>query len=149
MGQSNQTLISENSKANLMRGNPRGAGRNPARRYINKLHAALDKAVDKLGDTMEMDGASAMAVLIADAMHKDVIGTLHKLSPFFPKNITLDVSVTKSSEELTDDELEAIISQRRNAKADQQAINANGIVETEMIDSIITQDSESETVDSE
>ena len=93
-------------------GNPFG-GNTPQKRYINKLQTALDLSIDKLGTLMKNDGSTAMAELIAQAMKKDIVGTLHKLSPFFPKNINLDVHVHKEINELDDEELEAIIMERR------------------------------------
>lgn len=86
---------------------------NPQTRYVRKLQLAMDKAVDKLGKKMQTDGADACAELIAIALQEDIVGTLHKLSFFMPKNINVDVQVTKDSRELTDAELEQLIADRR------------------------------------
>lgn len=124
-------LVERNELGQLQAGNSLGRTRNPARKYVNKLHAALNIAVDKLGDKMKTDGATAMGTLIAEALEEDVVGTLHKLSPFFPKNINLDVNVTKEASDLSDDELEAIILERRKHKDNQQVIDAEVIRDDE------------------
>ena len=92
--------------------NPYGRS-TPQQRYMRKLHTALDMAVDKLGERLKCDGASAIAERIADALDKDVVGTLHKLQPFFPKNVSIDVQVNKELHQLSDEDLEAIILARR------------------------------------
>jgi len=74
---------------------------------------ALDMALDGLGERMGMDTASACAELITDALQKDFIGTFSKLQFMMPKNINVDVQVTKDNAELTDAELEALIAERR------------------------------------
>ena len=85
----------------------------PQTRYIRKLQLAMDMAVDKLGQRMQTTGADACAELISQALQADIVGTLHKLQFFMPKNINVDVQVTRDHAELTDAELEALIAERR------------------------------------
>ena len=85
----------------------------PQTRYIRKLQLAMDLAIDDLGKRVQTDGATAISLLIADALQADVVGTLHKLQFMMPKNINVDVQVTKDFNELSDAELEALIAERR------------------------------------
>lgn len=93
----------------------------PQTRYIRKLQLAMDKAVDKLGKRMQTDGADACAELISQALEADIVGTLHKLSFFMPKNINVDVQITKDNNELSDDELVQLINERRAIASSKQA----------------------------
>jgi uncharacterized protein YwlG (UPF0340 family) len=74
---------------------------------------AMDMAIDNLGSRLGKDGASACAEMITDALQKDFVGTLSKLQFFMPKNVNVDVQVTRDHVELTDVELEALIVERR------------------------------------
>lgn len=121
----------------------------PQTRYVRKLQLAMDKAVDKLGKKMQTDGADACAELICKALQEDIVGTLHKLQFFFPKNINVDVQVTKDAVELTDAELEQLIADRRaiahskdSALVEQLPSDCNN--EIQVIDSIEIVDDDSQ-----
>lgn len=110
----------EKQTQGLKRGSPTGNVRAPVKRYYNKMQAALDIAIDVLGSKHKSsDGATAIGELIADALEKDVVGTIHKLSVFFPKNVNIDVNVTKDAHDLSDAELEAIVLERRKSQEKQ------------------------------
>jgi ribosome-associated translation inhibitor RaiA len=101
----------------------------PQQRYMRKLQSALDMAIDGLGKQLGMDGASAVAVRITEALDKDCVGTLAKLTPFIPKNINVDVQVNKEAHQLSDADLEAIIAARKEDK-----IGRTKVIEGEIIE---------------
>jgi serine/threonine protein phosphatase PrpC len=112
--QSNQ-IDTNDSRSHLFQpGNKAYTGRTTAQqRYIRKMQTALDLALDGLGERMGMDTASACASLICDALQNDFVNTFSKLQFMMPKNINVDVQVTRDHAELTDAELEALIAERR------------------------------------
>ena len=93
-------------------GNPAGISKYQ-KRTLRKMYIAIDKAIDGLGVRAKTEGTTRMAELITDAMEDDIIGTLHKLGPYMPKSINIDVDVRKEAHQLSDDELEAIVMRRR------------------------------------
>jgi hypothetical protein len=112
--QSNQCVKPDYQNKGFQPGNDAWKGRlSPQQRYIRKLQTAMDMAIDGLGDRLGTDGASACAKMITDALEKDFVGTLSKLQFFMPKNINVDVQITKDNNELSDDELVQLINERR------------------------------------
>lgn len=120
--QSNQ-LDANDSRSHLFQpGNKAYTGRTTAQqRYIRKMQTALDLALDGLGERMGMDTASACASLICDALQKDFVNTFSKLQFMMPKNINVDVQITKDNNELTDDELMQLINDRRAIALNKQS----------------------------
>jgi hypothetical protein len=80
---------------------------------------------------MGTDGATAISIKLTEALNEDCVGTLSKLTPFIPKNINIDVAVTKEAHQLSDSELEAIIQERSRKKQQDSAIEGEIVEDSE------------------
>jgi hypothetical protein len=95
--------------------NPSGFnGTEPGKRARRKCQTGLDKAIDLLGKaTIDGNGSTRLAELIAEKLEQDVVGTLKALSGLFPKQVNVDVQHSTNPLQLTDDQLLQIIESRK------------------------------------
>lgn len=96
--------------------NPSGFnGTEPGKRARRKCQTGLDKAIDLLGKaTIDNNGSTRLAELIAEKLESDVVGTLKALSGLFPRQVNVDVQHSTNALQLTDDQLMKIIESRQN-----------------------------------
>ena len=101
--------------------NPLGFnGSEPGKRARRKCQTGLDKAIDLLGKaTIDGNGSTRLAELIAEKLESDVVGTLKALSGLFPKQVNVDVQHSTNALQLTDEQLMQII-ESRSGKAEKQ-----------------------------
>ena len=97
--------------------NPYGYnGRNQyGHKALKKSQAGLNGAIDLLGKaTIDGNGSTRLAELIAIKLEEDVVGTLKALSGLFPKQVNVDVQHSTNPLLMTDEQLLQIIESRQD-----------------------------------
>lgn len=111
-------------------------------RALNKIRNSLNKAIDGLGDVVEGQTASELSVLIAEALRKDVVGTLKGLSFCLPKEIQVEHKSTKDLDTWSDEDLAELISKRAQANyAMERTIQGEVVQDDEDHEDAVTVDS--------